>query len=56
MRYRDAKKLQNGDEVIRKSDNSSLRVVNIRAKDKTILIEVVDEYNLLHEVTHTNVK
>lgn len=29
MKYRDAKKLQNGDEVVRKSDNLSLTVKDI---------------------------
>ena len=57
MRYRDARQLQNGDEVIRKQDNEVLIVKSIElfGQYKKALFHCVDKNNSLVDVYHDDV-
>ena len=52
MSYHDAKKLHNEDEVIRKSDDRSLYVVEIEVQDDKNVLVVCDDGNTYH---HTEI-
>lgn len=58
MRYREAKRLRRGDEVImkRKHMEVSLRVTAVRWDDKTVTVEACDEFNSSLELTHLQIK
>lgn len=56
MRYRQAKKLRRGDEVIFKRMDIPMRVVAVRWDDKTVTIDAVDEFNSSLELTHLQIK
>lgn len=47
MLYRNAKKLHNEDEVIRKSDNRSLFVISVKVMDKDIFV-ICDDGSIYH--------
>lgn len=58
MKYRDAKKLQNGDEVIRKEDKVSLTVkeVNVFGQYKKVQLHCVTTSNAPVTVYHDEVE
>ena len=58
MRYRDAKKLRNGDEVIRKEDKVSLLVkeVEIFVQSKVVRLNCVTKNNYWVSLYHDEVE
>jgi hypothetical protein len=56
MRYRQAKKLRRGDEVIMKRMQLPLRVVAVRWDAKIVTLELVDEFNSSIELNHLEVQ
>lgn len=51
MTYKDAKTLHNEDEVIRKSDNTSLHILSVNITDENVML-LCDDGNEYH---HTEV-
>ncbi len=56
MRYRQAKKLRKGDQIIMKRMDIPMRVTAIRWDDKTVTLEAVDDFNSSLELTHLEIK
>lgn len=56
MTYRQAKKLRKGETIIFKRMDVPMRVTAVRWDDKTVTIEVEDEFDCALELTHLQIK
>ena len=58
MKYRDAKKLHNEDQVIRKSDKVILKVLSVEVygQNKVVRLNCVDPYNMAVSLFHDEVE